>query len=120
MNKREYLRSLGFEVGSRGRFSAEMIEALKQYPGESVSDPLNDLLNQPLNEDGTLPGKIVFKINPPRTDGVTTYTAVLNNGITVRFDTCPQCKENVKYCYCKDPQPPDWLRDDVDTWTVSG
>ena len=35
MNKREFLRSLGFEVGSRGRFSEEMQQALKDFTEET-------------------------------------------------------------------------------------
>jgi hypothetical protein len=31
VDKREYLRSLGFTVGERGRFTAEMMTALKDY-----------------------------------------------------------------------------------------
>ena len=34
MDKREYLRSLGFTVGERGRFTAEMMTALKDYQEE--------------------------------------------------------------------------------------
>lgn len=59
MNKREYLRSLGFEVGSRGRFSEEMQQALKDYTEET-------------------PEVIIIpkvKNTPKRTDGVRVYTA---------------------------------------------
>ena len=38
MDKREYLRSQGFEVGERGRFSAEMLEALRSFDGEETQN----------------------------------------------------------------------------------
>lgn len=36
MTDREYLRSIGFEVGERGRFSTEMKEALKDRTRETL------------------------------------------------------------------------------------
>lgn len=122
MDKREYLRSLGFEVGKRGRFSAEMLKALEGFDEgtESKIDTFGELLNQPLNEDGSLPGTMKFEINGPipksRTDGVSIYTLTTKTGLTIRFDTCPDCKENIKFCHCSSPQPPKWLADEVASW----
>jgi hypothetical protein len=39
MNDREYLRSLGFEVGDRGRFSKEMKAALASRDGVDPDAP---------------------------------------------------------------------------------
>lgn len=97
MDKREYLRSLGFEVGSRGRFSEEMLQALKDYTEPTVD-------NSP---------KPKVKNTPKRTDGVKVYTAELHTGQIIRFDMCADCKENVIYCHCKNPQAPEWLRQEV-------
>lgn len=97
MNKREYLRSLGFEVGSRGRFSEEMQQALKDYTEET-------------------PEVIIIpkvKNTPKRTDGVRVCTAELHTGQIIRFDMCADCKENVIYCHCDNPQAPEWLRPEV-------
>lgn len=40
MDKREYLRSKGFTVGDRGRFSAEMQAALAAAPAGSFTEPV--------------------------------------------------------------------------------
>lgn len=103
MNDRDYLRSLGFTVGQRGRFSAEMKQALSlrdkdevpQEPAEAPQEP------EPL---------------PKRTDGNTVYKAVLKGGIVIRFDICPQCKDSVVYCDCNLIEPPGWLADEVVEW----
>jgi hypothetical protein len=97
MDKREFLRSLGFEVGARGRFSAEMLDALKDY-------------EEPTVEKVILPK---VKNTPKRTDGIKVYTAELHTGQIIRFDTCASCKENVIFCHCTDPQPPRWLQEEV-------
>lgn len=95
--KREYLRSLGFTVGERGRFSLEMQQALKDYEEPEV-------VNKPIPK---------VKNTPKRTDGITVYTAELHGGQIIRFDTCATCKENVVFCHCLNPQPPAWLAEDV-------
>lgn len=97
MDKREYLRSLGFEVGSRGRFSEEMLQALKDY-------------EEPTVEKTILPK---IKNTPKRTDGIKVYTAELHTGQIIRFDMCADCKENVVFCHCANPQPPKWLAEEV-------
>jgi len=95
--KREFLRSLGFEVGSRGRFSEEMQQALRDY-------------EEPIVENVIIPK---VKNTPKRTDGIKVYTAELHTGQIIRFDMCADCKENVVFCHCTNPQPPKWLADEV-------
>ncbi len=107
MNKREYLRSLGFTVGERGRFSAEMQAALK---GMSFVEEHKAMKEAEVAEEVIYPK---LRTLPKRTDGVCVYTAELHNGVTIRFDTCADCKESVVYCQCSNPQPPEWLRDEV-------
>lgn len=97
MTRREYLRSLGFEVGTRGRFNEAMLKALQDYTEET-------------------PEVIIIpkiKNVPKRTDGITVYTAVLKGGQVIRFDTCATCQENVIFCHCSDPKPPRWLQEEV-------
>lgn len=98
MNKREYLRSLGFEVGTRGRFSEEMQLALLNY--EEESEPEIVIIPK-------------VKNTPKRSDGITVYTAELHTGQIIRFDMCADCKENVVFCHCTNPQPPKWLAEEV-------
>lgn len=97
MNKREYLRSLGFEVGTRGRFNEAMLKALQDF-------------EEPTEEVVIIPK---VKNVPKRTDGITVYTAVLTGGQVIRFDTCATCQENVIFCHCSDPKPPRWLENEV-------
>jgi len=97
MNKREYLRSLGFTVGERGRFSEEMQQALKDYTEPTVD-------NSP---------KPKVKNTPKRTDGIKVYTAEMHTGQIIRFDQCADCKDNVVFCHCSNPQPPSWLAPEV-------
>jgi hypothetical protein len=97
MNKREYLRSLGFEVGTRGRFNEAMLKALQDYEEPEVN-------NTPIPK---------VKNTPMRTDGVKVYTAELHTGQTIRFDICATCKDNVVFCHCANPQPPSWLLPEV-------
>ena len=97
MTKREYLRSLGFEVGSRGRFNEAMLKALQDYTEET-------------------PEVIIIpkvKNTPKRTDGIKVYTAELHTGQIIRFDQCASCSENVVFCHCSNPQPPSWLAQEV-------
>ena len=105
MDKREYLRSLGFEVGSRGRFSLEMQEALKNYTEEPRVE------NKPFPK---------VKNTPKRTDGIRYYTAELHTGQIIKFDTCATCKETVVFCHCLNPQPPSWLADEVAVYRSEG
>lgn len=97
MDKREYLRSLGFTVGERGRLSQEMKDALANFEEPEV-------VNKPIPKVRNL---------PKRTDGIKVYTVELTGGQIVRFDTCYNCKENVVYCQCPAPTAPDWLGDEV-------
>ena len=52
MNDREYLRSLGFEVGDRGRFSKEMKAALATRDGADPEAPESEYGPQDRFPDG--------------------------------------------------------------------
>ena len=62
MTKREYLRSLGFEVGERGRFTDAMKAALAEYKG-TFDEPISSSSNY-----AGPPGKpwIPFSLTPVR------------------------------------------------------
>jgi hypothetical protein len=100
MNKREWLRSQGFEVGDRGRFSLEMQEALEEFEKPAVE------------EEAYVPPPR----KPKRTDGVRYYVAKLKGGQVLRFDMCPSCQENIAYCSCRTVGPPKWLAEEVVSW----
>lgn len=94
MNKREYLRSLGFKVGERGRFTPEMLTALKnaeiKFDGNKtvVESVEVDVLDYPqikstkMRESRTLYG----------------YTV---EGHKVGFQLCFSCSQHMMYCECK-------------------
>lgn len=105
MDKRDFLRSLGFQVGERGRFSAEMLEALKDWDESQKVGEQEETYTPP-------PQK------PKRGDGARFYVAELTGGQVLKFDTCPSCKETVVYCDCRKVSAPEWLAEEVVKWTL--
>lgn len=101
MDKREYLRSLGFEVGERGRFSAEMQTALKDYENnggklESRSSKRDDGL--PAIEPGGVKPHIIpptVKMRDPKV-----LRGKSPEGYTVEFINCFECHQHMMYCQC--------------------
>jgi len=109
MDKREYLRSQGFEVGERGRFSAEMLEALRSFEGEETQN--NHVVSR---------STIVKSISTQQRDA-SVYMCVLEDGIRVAMGFCNACKDSIRYCECVGgPQPPDYFDSDVDKWYPVG
>lgn len=125
MNDREYLKSLGFEVGDRGRFSKEMKAALAARNGEDPNAPESEFGPQDRMADGRwaieryngLPS-LVNNIEPQRT--AKTFLAVLKNGQRIACGFCSECKFNVIFCRCEEgPQPPRYLSpQDIDSWSA--
>ena len=82
MNDREYLRSLGFTVGERGRFSKEMLAALASRSEQAVNEVLDSIApSNPVRERQDLYG----------------YTI---NGNKVGFIMCSRCAEHMIWCEC--------------------
>lgn len=106
MDKRAWLRSKGFEVGERGRFSAEMIEALKEYnSGDAESVPVVSL-------DAVLNKSVSTVMRD-----ATAFMAVTKDGLSVACGNCSICHDMVMYCACSDgPHPPRYLTDDLSEW----
>ena len=100
MDKREYLRSLGFEVGERGRFSAEMQTALAN------ADMTFDAPKTSKRDDG-LPvyeAQVIVPDIPPqaavrKARQLFGYTT---EGFKVGFVTCRRCSYHMMYCDCKE------------------
>lgn len=91
MDKREYLRSLGFEVGERGRFSAEMQEALKSFEGEETQNSLrSEVRAAGLNEE-------VIRI--PLRPSETLY-GFDKEGHKIAFTLCFTCHQHMMWCEC--------------------
>lgn len=84
MTDREYLRSLGFTVGERGRFSKEMLEALANRDSNDVINEINNIdipVATPTREPQELYG----------------YTM---GGAKVGFLICSACANHMMWCEC--------------------
>ena len=106
MDKRAWLKARGFQVGERGRFSAEMIEALKEYnSGDAESVPVVSL------------GPVIRKsVSVPMRDA-SAYMAVTTDGLNIACGSCAVCHDMVMYCACSDgPHSPKYLADTLDEW----
>ena len=100
MDKREYLRSLGFQVGARGRFTAEMMTALKDYQEEGGK--LESRTGK--REDGLpeIEPSIVIPHVPPQVQQrqPKTLVGVSKEGYKVAFVMCFECHQHMMYCNC--------------------
>lgn len=94
MTKREYLRSLGFQVGERGRFTDPMKQALLEYKG--TFDEPSSSATRVTKADTWMPHSPV---------PVREYYALLGwtkYNTPVQFTGCTRCAANMKYCICPD------------------
>ena len=83
MDDRSYLRSLGFEVGERGRFSKDMVEELNARDKVETAEEKYKLPTQvPQREARQLLG----------------YD---DAGNTIAFVMCSRCGDHMRYCTCK-------------------
>lgn len=125
MNDREYLRSLGFTVGDRGRFSSEMKAALASRDGVSDSEDVPKYKSTDRLADGRyatersngLPSLVRPSI--VRRDAKS-YKVTLVDGMVIACYTCSSCKDHVMYCECEDgPHPPTYLEaDEIASWAA--
>lgn len=125
MNDREYLRSLGFTVGDRGRFSSEMKAALASRDGVTDSEDVPLYRSTDKFPDGRwaiersngLPSLVKERVMQR---DAKVYRATLTDGLVIACGTCSLCKENVMYCECEDgPQPPNYLEaTDIVSWAA--
>lgn len=97
MNKREYLRSLGFNVGERGRLTLEMLSALKDMD-ESEFSQGNKIERGSVEYIEVLeyPEIKSVKMREPRS--LYGYTS---EGYKVGFSMCFSCSQHMMYCECK-------------------
>lgn len=89
--KREYLRSLGYNVGERGRFTEAMKNAIESYDGtfdepSSSATPKVGINFQKLGENAVRLGR--------------TLKGYTNEGYEVGFVTCRACAMHMIYCNC--------------------
>ena len=91
MTDREYLRSLGFTVGERGRFSKEMLEALAnrdKADREELMDGMYESLGLPVRPTPVREAQELY--------GLT------KDGAKVGFVMCSLCADHMMWCECPD------------------
>ena len=97
MTKREYLRSLGFKVGERGRFNDAMKIELAKYDGV-FDDDIKPLKTNKIKEHKPIVGLVrpgQKKVREKRM--LIGYT---KEGYKVGFDGCMECHQHMVYCQC--------------------
>lgn len=96
MTDREYLRSMGFTVGERGRFSKEMLEALK---------------NKSANETTKRVAEVEAMLGLPPSPGPVREPQILygmtTGGAKVAFVMCSACADHMMWCECEKILAPD-------------
>ena len=93
MNDREYLRSLGFTVGERGRFSKEMLAALSDRNGIVVkSDKLDEV-----EANGIDPEVVRDPLRPAQE-----LIGFDNEDHKIAFVLCADCHQHMIWCACED------------------
>lgn len=107
MNQREYLRSQGFTVGERGRFSAEMKAALEAAPAGSfeVAAPATPKARKPRVEKSQKQANKPTPRDMPQVrdaDTVWALTSVGRREVPLGFTMCTRCRLGVRYCSCSE------------------
>jgi hypothetical protein len=103
MNKREYLRSKGFEVGERGRMSQAMKNVLLE--AETNGTKFDDVVTVREKEDDVwafMPEEIKSSIPPQeKVREPRDLYGLTVAGDKVAFILCGQCSYHMIYCTCE-------------------
>ena len=97
MDKRTYLRSLGFNVGERGRFTDAMKTALAKFEGVFDEDNPEMLNKTKKSKSEDIPKGVIQKQREPRQ-----LFGFTREGIKVGFITCSNCKQHMIWCDCQE------------------
>jgi len=97
MNKREYLRSLGFTVGERGRFNDIMKIELAKYDGV-FDDDIKPLKTNKIKEYKPMAAPVMHKQKRVRENRM--LTGYTKEGYKIGFDGCLRCHQHMVYCQC--------------------
>jgi hypothetical protein len=98
MTKREYLRSLGFRVGERGRFTDEQKTAIAAFGGVFDDDikPLK-LDKLKIDKPVKVPTRLPQQQRQREARQLSGYT---KEGYKVGFVMCAACNEHMIWCGC--------------------
>ena len=103
MNKREYLRSLGFRVGERGRFTDEQKTSLAMFDGVFEEDQPK-LKIEKVKDFGNKKAAPVF--NSIKQREARTLSGYTKEGYQVGFVMCAKCNQHMIWCGCELVQAP--------------
>jgi len=99
MTKREYLRSLGFRVGERGRFTDEQKTALATFDG-IFTDDIKPLKLDKLKTD--IPAKPTASLPKQyRQREARQLSGYTKEGYKVGFVMCAACNQHMIWCGCE-------------------
>jgi len=99
MTKREYLRSLGFRVGERGRFTDEQKTAIAAFDG-IFEDDIKPLKLDKLKEDKPVKPTVSLpkQFRQREARQLSGYT---KEGFKVGFVMCAACNQHMIWCGCE-------------------
>jgi len=103
MNKREYLRSLGFRVGERGRFTDEQKTSLSMFDGVFDEDQPKLKLEKIKDFGGVKETSIIKSTRQREARTLSGYT---KEGYQVGFVMCAKCSQHMIWCGCELVQAP--------------
>jgi len=98
MTKREYLRSLGFTVGERGRFNDLMKIELAKYDGVFDDDQPKLKLEKIKDFGGTKSTRLKPQTIQREARSLFGYT---KEGFKVGFVNCAACSQHMIWCECE-------------------
>lgn len=114
MNKREFLRTKGFNVGERGRFNDAMKTAIREAEEsgtvfDNIIPPTKQVIIEKPKE--IIRAHIVeqTKMREPRELFGKTY-----EGYKVGFITCSKCHQHMMYCNCSGVFAPSMVKSSDD------
>jgi hypothetical protein len=95
MDDRQYLRSQGFQVGERGRYSKEMLECLQNRNTKDTADEMNGVRKT-----------LGLPIQTLQRDAQELY-GLTKGGAKVGFIICSTCAFHMMWCECDKVTAPD-------------
>ena len=102
MNKRAYLRSLGFKVGERGRFTDEMKIKLAMYDGVFDEDKPELKLENISKFGGKKDKPNKHNQEQVKHREARSLFGFTKEGVKVAFINCDQCKDHMIFCKCEE------------------
>jgi hypothetical protein len=127
-NKRQWLKQQGFEVGSRGRFSQAMLDALATATVEFTDSPTSvihtkhgdvhiEKRTRNKRTSGVPPRAALPEVGWVELDEIMRrdlpagYIIRLPDGHTTQWTICYKCSYSIKFCTCPRPTMAPWMEE---------